>query len=110
MVGHLSDFGLAKIISSDMLNYFSHHSSSLGLRGTIGYAPPEYAMGSKLSTKGYVYSHGILLLEMFTGKRPTHDMFEEDFSIHNFVAAALPDRVTEIIDPIYTRKNCRCHS
>ncbi|KAE8722814.1 hypothetical protein F3Y22_tig00013565pilonHSYRG00041 [Hibiscus syriacus] len=100
MIGHLSDFGLAKILSADILNYSSHQSSSLGLRGTIGYTPPEYAMGCKLSTKGDVYSYGVLLLEMFTGKRPTHDMFKEGFSIHNFVAAALPDRVTEIIDPI----------
>ncbi|MBA0665351.1 hypothetical protein Goklo_005212, partial [Gossypium klotzschianum] len=35
MVGHISDFGLAKILSGDELNY-----SALGLRGTIGYAPP----------------------------------------------------------------------
>ncbi|KAL4291969.1 hypothetical protein GQ457_14G025650 [Hibiscus cannabinus] len=100
MVGHLSDFGLAKILSVDGPSYSTNQSSSLGLRGTIGYAPPEYGIGAELSTKGDVYSYGILLLEMFTGKKPTHDIFKEGFSIHNFVAAALPDRVTEIIDPI----------
>ncbi|XP_039009994.1 probable LRR receptor-like serine/threonine-protein kinase At3g47570 [Hibiscus syriacus] len=100
MVGHLSDFGLAKILSAEMLNYSTNQSSSLGLRGTIGYVAPEYGIGDELSTKGDVYSYGILLLEMFTGKRPTHDMFKEDFSIHNFVVQALPNRVNEIIDPI----------
>ncbi|XP_022747840.1 LOW QUALITY PROTEIN: receptor kinase-like protein Xa21 [Durio zibethinus] len=99
MVGHISDFGLAKILSADRLNNSTTQSSSLGLRGTIGYAPPEYGMGSKLSTKGDVYSFGILLLEMFTGKRPTNEMFEEVFNLHNFVVAALPERVIEIIDP-----------
>ncbi|XVF10854.1 hypothetical protein REPUB_Repub07fG0218800 [Reevesia pubescens] len=40
MVGHISDFGLAKILSADRLDHSSNQSSSLGLRGTIGYAPP----------------------------------------------------------------------
>ncbi|KAG4127721.1 hypothetical protein ERO13_D10G241764v2 [Gossypium hirsutum] len=40
MVGHISDFGLAKILSTDRLNYSANKSGSLGLRGTIGYAPP----------------------------------------------------------------------
>ncbi|MFQ6647187.1 hypothetical protein Gotur_020119 [Gossypium turneri] len=107
MVGHISDFGLAKILSADKLIYSTNQSSSLGFRGTIGYAPPEYGLGSELSTKGDVYSYGILLLEMFTGKRPTHDMFKEGFSIHNFVMAALPERITEIIDPILLQERSR---
>ncbi|PPS18641.1 hypothetical protein GOBAR_AA01943 [Gossypium barbadense] len=100
MVGHISDFGLAKILSTDRLNYSDNKSSSLGLRGTIGYAAPEYGMGNELSTKGDVYSFGILLLEMFTGKRPTDEGFKEGLSLHNFVKEALPERVTDIIDPI----------
>ncbi|MFQ6647189.1 hypothetical protein Gotur_020119, partial [Gossypium turneri] len=100
MVGHISDFGLAKILSADKLIYSTNQSSSLGFRGTIGYAPPEYGLGSELSTKGDVYSYGILLLEMFTGKRPTDEKFKEGLSLHNFVKSALPDRVIEILDPI----------
>ncbi|TYI08233.1 hypothetical protein ES332_A10G285000v1 [Gossypium tomentosum] len=100
MVGHISDFGLAKILSTDRLNYSANKSSSLGLRGTIGYAAPEYGMGNELSTKGDVYSFSILLLEMFTGKRPTDEGFKEGLSLHNFVKEALPERVTDIIDPI----------
>ncbi|PPS18633.1 hypothetical protein GOBAR_AA01935 [Gossypium barbadense] len=41
MVGHISDFGLSKMISTDRLNYSANKLSSLGLRGTIGYAAPE---------------------------------------------------------------------
>ncbi|TYI85178.1 hypothetical protein E1A91_D05G421800v1, partial [Gossypium mustelinum] len=101
MVGHISDFGLAKIVSPNGLStYSANQSSSLGLRGTFGYAPPEYGMGSELSTKGDVYSYGVLLLEIFTGKRPTDEMFKEGLNLHNFVKAALPEQVFEIIDPI----------
>ncbi|MFQ6651360.1 hypothetical protein Gotur_023719, partial [Gossypium turneri] len=78
MVGHISDFGLAKIISADELNCSTKMSSSLGLRGTIGYAPPE----------------------MFTGKRPTDERFRDGLSLHNFVKAALPEQIIEITDPI----------
>ena len=67
----------------------------------------EYGMGSELSTKGDVYSYGILLLEMFTGKRPTDEKFKEGLSLHNFVKEALPERVTDIIDPILLQESVR---
>lgn len=56
-------------------------------------------MGSEVSTSGDVYSYGILLMEMFTGKKPTNAMFKESLNLHNFVCAALPERITEIMDP-----------
>ncbi|KAL5991497.1 hypothetical protein ACLOJK_012406 [Asimina triloba] len=59
----------------------------------------EYGMGSNVSAMGDVYSYGILILEMFTGKRPTEDMFKDGLSIHEFVKAALTSRVLQIADP-----------
>ncbi|KAL5710359.1 non-specific serine/threonine protein kinase [Ranunculus cassubicifolius] len=44
-----------------------------------------------------MYSYGILLLEMFTGLRPTDEMFKDGLSLYDFVAMALPDRVLEIV-------------
>uniref|UniRef100_A0A5B7CFT7 Putative gibberellin 2-beta-dioxygenase 2-like n=1 Tax=Davidia involucrata TaxID=16924 RepID=A0A5B7CFT7_DAVIN len=59
----------------------------------------EYGMGDMVALQGDVYSYGILLLEMFTGKKPIDDAFKDDLSLHNFVKSALPDQVMEILDP-----------
>ncbi|KAK4401286.1 putative receptor-like protein kinase [Sesamum angolense] len=67
--------------------------------GTIGYAAPEYGMGRESSTYGDVYSYGILLLELFTGKSPTDDVFTNGLTIHSFAKMAIPERVMEIVDP-----------
>ncbi|XVF83985.1 hypothetical protein PTKIN_Ptkin16aG0538600 [Pterospermum kingtungense] len=107
MVGHVGDFGLAKFITSDLQNHTSSQSSSLGFRGTIGYAPPEYGLGSTVTTYGDVYSYGILLLEMFTGRRPTDEMFKENLNLHSFVKAALPNHVAEITAPTLIQESFR---
>jgi len=55
-------------------------------------------LGNELSTYGDVYSFGVLLLEIFTGKRPTDNMFRDGLTLHGFVKAALPQSMTEILD------------
>ncbi|XP_058111150.1 probable LRR receptor-like serine/threonine-protein kinase At3g47570 [Magnolia sinica] len=93
MIAHVGDFGLSRFLSE-----FAQ-TISLGVKGSIGYIAPEYAMGGKASTRGDVYSYGILLLEMITGKGPTDDMFKGNLSLHHFAKLALPERVMEIVDP-----------
>lgn len=52
----------------------------------------------KVSTGGDVYSYGILLLEMFTSKRPTDDMFDGEMSMKDWVKKALEeDAISEIV-------------
>lgn len=58
-------------------------------------------MANEVSTFGDVYSYGILLLEMFTGKRPTDHMFSGTMSLHSFAKMALPDQVATIVDPTF---------
>ncbi|RAL44924.1 hypothetical protein DM860_003683 [Cuscuta australis] len=97
MTAHVSDFGLVKFLSGLST---SNESSSIGVRGTVGYTAPEYGLGSQVSTYGDVYSYGILLLEMMTGKRPTEAIFEEGQNLHSHASLALPNRVVAIVDPV----------
>ncbi|CAN0840025.1 Probable LRR receptor-like serine/threonine-protein kinase At3g47570 [Linum grandiflorum] len=101
MVAHVGDFGLARILSSDNSSGSSsgNESSTIGIRGTIGYAPPEYGMGMSVSVEGDVYSYGILILQMLTGKRPTHEMFKDGMNLRDFVKASIPDGITSVLDP-----------
>ncbi|CAL5414377.1 unnamed protein product [Camellia sinensis] len=99
MTAHIGDFGLTEIISTFSSDVAQDQSNNVVIRGTIGYVAPEYGMGDMVSTLGDVYSFGIILLEMFTAKRPIDDMFKDHLNLHNFVKNALPGRVMEIVDP-----------
>ncbi|XP_058198867.1 putative receptor-like protein kinase At3g47110 isoform X3 [Rhododendron vialii] len=99
MTARVGDFGLASFLSGGLPPTVSQaETSSTGIRGTIGYVAPEYGMGSKASIQGDVYSFGILLLEMFTGRKPTDTTFDDGQNIHQFTKAALPERVMEIVE------------
>ncbi|XP_045813915.1 probable LRR receptor-like serine/threonine-protein kinase At3g47570 [Trifolium pratense] len=94
MVAHVSDFGISRLVSSICGN-----SSTIGIKGSVGYAPPEYGMGSEVSTCGDMYSFGILMLEMLTGRRPTDEVFKDGQNLHNFVAISFPDNLGNICYP-----------
>ncbi|GKB44305.1 kinase-like domain-containing protein, partial [Tanacetum coccineum] len=58
MVAHVGDFGLARLLGT-----YLYQNSSTGVKETIGYAPPEYGIGSEMTCSWDIYSFGILLLE-----------------------------------------------
>ncbi|XP_043725936.1 probable LRR receptor-like serine/threonine-protein kinase At3g47570 [Telopea speciosissima] len=90
MIAHISDFGLARLLFESDDNSSQAQSSTIEIKGSIGYAAPKYGIGGRATIQGDMFSYGILLLEMFTGKRPTDKMFTDNLNLHNFVKAALP--------------------
>lgn len=62
----ISDFGLAKLIPS----YMTHVSTRVA--GTIGYLAPEYAIRGQLTRKADIYSFGVLLVEIVSGRCHTN--------------------------------------
>ncbi|XP_052173195.1 serine/threonine-protein kinase PCRK1-like [Diospyros lotus] len=61
----LSDFGLARLGPSDGLSHVS-----TAVVGTMGYAAPEYVRTGHLKSKSDVWSYGVFLYELITGRRP----------------------------------------
>ncbi|XP_058748191.1 probable LRR receptor-like serine/threonine-protein kinase At3g47570 isoform X1 [Vicia villosa] len=98
IVGHLGDFGLARLIHGAAEHSSKDQVSSSTVKGTIGYLPPEYGAGGPISSQGDIYSYGILVLEMLTGKRPTNNMFCENISLHQFCKVKIPEGILEIVD------------
>ncbi|XP_062166819.1 serine/threonine-protein kinase PCRK1-like [Alnus glutinosa] len=61
----LSDFGLARLGPSEGLTHVS-----TAVVGTLGYAAPEYIRTGRLTSKSDVWSYGVFLYELITGRRP----------------------------------------
>ncbi|KAL2473180.1 Protein kinase superfamily protein [Forsythia ovata] len=68
----ISDFGLAKLIPADM----THVSTRVA--GTIGYLAPEYAMKGQLTRKADIYSFGVLLIEIVSGRCNTNSRLPDE--------------------------------
>ncbi|KAM3701681.1 hypothetical protein ACJW31_05G192700 [Castanea mollissima] len=63
----ISDFGLARMFGDDQIE-----ANTNRVVGTYGYMSPEYAMEGLYSTKSDVFSYGVLILEIISGKRNNH--------------------------------------
>ncbi|XP_024972808.1 tyrosine-sulfated glycopeptide receptor 1-like [Cynara cardunculus var. scolymus] len=61
---YVGDFGLARLLQP----YNTHVTTELV--GTLGYIPPEYSQSWVATLRGDIYSFGVVMLELLTGKRP----------------------------------------
>ncbi|XP_023870328.2 probable LRR receptor-like serine/threonine-protein kinase At3g47570 [Quercus suber] len=92
LIALVSDFGISKFLGNE-----DSMTQTMTL-ATIGYMAPEYGSQGIISTRGDVYSYGILLMETFTRKNPTDEMFVGEMNLKGWVRQSLPHSVIEVID------------
>ncbi|KAM1080949.1 hypothetical protein ACFX1X_015778 [Malus domestica] len=91
---HVSDFGLAKLLVDE-----DAHITTV-VAGTFGYLAPEYLQSGRATQKTDVYSFGVLLLELVTGKRPTDPTFvKRGLNVVGWMNTQLREnRLHEVVD------------
>ncbi|KAJ8570459.1 hypothetical protein K7X08_037431 [Anisodus acutangulus] len=109
----LADFGLAKLVGRD----FSRVLTSI--RGTKGYLAPEWLSGVAITTKADVYSYGMVLFELISGRRNCLQYYEDE-QVDYFpyratsitvdggdVISLLDNRLDRIADPEEVSRMCK---
>ncbi|XP_039135508.1 cysteine-rich receptor-like protein kinase 6 isoform X5 [Dioscorea cayenensis subsp. rotundata] len=92
----ISDFGLARLFGGDQ----SGATTSLVV-GTFGYMAPEYVMCGQYSAKSDIFSYGVLVLEILTGRKNTS--FRDSEQAENLISYTwehwIRGTISEILDP-----------
>ncbi|KAH0682016.1 hypothetical protein KY289_019768 [Solanum tuberosum] len=93
MVARVGDFGISKILA---VSKSMAHTKTLG---TLGYIAPEYGSEGIVSTRGDVYSYGIMLMEVLAKRRPTgEEIFDENLGLREWITRAFPRTMMEVVD------------
>ncbi|KQK15671.1 nodulation receptor kinase isoform X2 [Brachypodium distachyon] len=96
MCGKVADFGFSKYAPQE-----GDSNASMEVRGTAGYLDPEYYATQLLSTKSDVFSFGVVLLEIVTGKEPLDlQRPRSEWSLVEWAKPYIRDfRIEELVDP-----------
>ncbi|KAL6538294.1 hypothetical protein OROGR_012282 [Orobanche gracilis] len=91
----VSDFGLAKLIGSER-SYITTR-----VMGTFGYVAPEYASTGMLNERSDVYSFGILIMEIITGRNPVdYSRRQGEVNLVEWLKTMVSNRKSEgVLDP-----------
>ncbi|CAL9120418.1 unnamed protein product [Musa textilis] len=93
-VAKVADFGLAHASRSDAISF---EPVNTDIRGTPGYMDPEYVVTQELTEKSDIYSYGVLLLELVSGRRAIHENRNLVEWSQKFLAT--DSRLPELVDP-----------
>ncbi|GAA0162390.1 transmembrane signal receptor [Lithospermum erythrorhizon] len=90
----ISDFGLAKLLPPSM----THVSTRVA--GTMGYLAPEYAVRGRLTRKADIYSFGILMLEIISGRSNTNKQlpYEEHYLLERMWKCYEQEDLIQLVD------------
>ncbi|KAK7391018.1 hypothetical protein VNO78_19297 [Psophocarpus tetragonolobus] len=94
----ISDFGMARMVEID-----HDRGKTKRIVGTYGYMSPEYAMFGQFSEKSDVFSFGVMILEIMTGKRNinSHQSYYTSDGLMSYVWRQWKDHIPlSIVDPI----------
>ncbi|CAL5408668.1 unnamed protein product [Camellia sinensis] len=100
----ISDFGMARIFCGE-----EHQANTRRVVGTYGYMSPEYAMQGLFSEKSDVFSFGVLLLEIVSGRRNT-SFYDDEHSLSLLGYAWKlwnEDNIVTLIDPMISYQDFR---
>ncbi|THG15318.1 hypothetical protein TEA_008786 [Camellia sinensis var. sinensis] len=98
------DFGMARIFCGE-----EHQANTRRVVGTYGYMSPEYAMQGLFSEKSDVFSFGVLLLEIVSGRRNT-SFYDDEHSLSLLGYAWKlwnEDNIVTLIDPMISYQDFR---
>ncbi|KAG7014835.1 Leucine-rich repeat receptor-like protein kinase TDR [Cucurbita argyrosperma subsp. argyrosperma] len=92
MEARVADFGVAKLIQTD--------ESMSVIAGSYGYIAPEYAYTLQVDEKSDIYSYGVVLMEILSGKRSVESEFGDGNSIVDWVRSKvkIKDGINQILD------------
>ncbi|KAK2404969.1 cysteine-rich receptor protein kinase precursor [Trifolium repens] len=91
----ISDFGMARIVVTDNIEENTHR-----IVGTYGYMSPEYAMHGQFSVKSDVFSFGVMVLEIISGKRKYSSSESDCVDIRTQAWTKWKNQTTlELLDP-----------
>ncbi|CAH2038556.1 unnamed protein product [Thlaspi arvense] len=90
----IADFGLAKMMihKNEMVSMVA---------GSYGYIAPEYEYTLKIDEKSNIYSLGVVLMELVTGKMPIDPSFEESIDVVEWIRRKMKknESLEEVLDP-----------
>lgn len=91
----VSDFGLAKLLRSENTHVTTR------VMGTYGYVAPEYAWTGMLNEKSDIYSFGILMMEIISGRCPVdYSRPEGEVNLIDWLKTMVENRKSmEVVDP-----------
>ncbi|KAF5764831.1 putative protein kinase RLK-Pelle-SD-2b family [Helianthus annuus] len=108
----VADFGLSKLFQQGV----KENSLFSRIRGTRGYMAPEWVFNLPITSKVDVYSYGMVVLEMITGRSPTYDQPSDDNEmleqkrlvswlnekVHRASECLTETQITELLNPMIT--------